>query len=211
MKSYTDVKEKLIYTAHLSYSKELFAGTSGNLSVYDRENGIMAITPSSIPYEVMGVDDIMLINLDGEIIEGKHRPSSEWRMHAVIYKNRQDVNAIVHTHSPYATAFAVNGETIPIILIEMIPFIGGEISVAKFALPGTEEVGIEALKVLNGSNVCLMANHGVIAIGESLEQAYIRTVYAEDAAKIYSIAKSNGNINLVPEEFVIAMKNRLRR
>jgi len=171
----------------------------------------MAITPSSIPYEVMGTDDIMLINLDGEIIEGKHRPSSEWRMHAVIYKNRQDVNAIVHTHSPYATAFAVNGETIPIILIEMIPFIGGEISVAKFALPGTEEVGLEALKVLNGSNVCLMANHGVIAIGESLEQAYIRTVYAEDAAKIYSIAKSNGNINLVPEEFVIAMKNRLRR
>jgi len=211
MKSYMDVKEKLIYTAHLSYSKELFAGTSGNLSVYDRENGIMAITPSSIPYEVMGTDDIMLINLDGEIIEGKHRPSSEWRMHAVIYKNRQDVNAIVHTHSPYATAFAVNGETIPIILIEMIPFIGGEISVAKFALPGTEEVGLEALKVLNGSNVCLMANHGVIAIGESLEQAYIRTVYAEDAAKIYSIAKSNGNINLVPEEFVIAMKNRLRR
>jgi L-ribulose-5-phosphate 4-epimerase len=211
MKQYKEVKENLVDISRLSYSKKLFAGTSGNLSMYDRENDVMIITPSSIPYEIMDVDDIMLMRLDGEILEGKNRPSSEWRMHAAIYKERPTVNAVIHTHSPYATSFAVNGETIPIILIEMIPFIGGAIPVAKFALPGTEDVGLEALKVLDESSVCLLANHGVLAIGDSLEQAHIRTIYAEDAAKIYSLAKSNGPINLVPEEFVTIMKDRIRR
>lgn len=211
MKLYTEIKEKLVHTARLSYSKELFAGTSGNLSMYDHENDVMIITPSSIPYETMDSDDIMLMKLNGEILEGTNRPSSEWRMHAAVYKERPSVNAVIHTHSPYATSFAVNGEIIPIILIEMVPFIGGAISVAKFALPGTEEVGLEALKVLDESSVCLLANHGVLAIGDSLEQAHIRTIYAEDAAKIYSLAKSNGSINLVPEEFVTIMKNRSRR
>ena len=90
--------------------------TSGNLSIYDRETGRMYITPGSYPYEIMTVDDVMVIDLDGNILEGPHRPSSEWRMHAAIYKNDPTVNAIVHTHSPYATAFAINNLPIPAVL-----------------------------------------------------------------------------------------------
>jgi L-ribulose-5-phosphate 4-epimerase len=211
MKLSLDIKLNLLQMTRLSYQQALFAGTSGNLSVYDHETGIMAITPSSIAYETMGVDDIMLMKLDGEIIEGNNKPSSEWRMHAVIYKNRTDIKAIIHTHSPYATSFAVNDETIPIVLIEMVPFLGGEVSVARFALPGTDNVGLEALKALEESNACLLANHGVLAIGDTLERAHIRAVYVEDAARIYSLAKSNGAVRLVPQEAVAVMKNRLRR
>ena len=80
--------------------------------------------------------------------------------------------------------------------------------VADFAMPGTEDVGREALKVLKGRNACLMSNHGVLAVGENLEQAHIRAIYAEDAAKIYSLAKSNGQVKEVPEEFVEIMKSR---
>lgn len=206
--TWEETKKILLNMTHRSYEEALFAGTSGNLSVYDREKETMIITPSSIPYETMKEEDLVLMKLSGEIIEGRHRPSSEWRMHAAVYKEREDVGAVVHTHSPYATSFAVNREPIPIILIEMIPFLGGDMLVADFAMPGTEDVGREALKVLKGRNACLMSNHGVLAVGENLEQAHIRAIYAEDAAKIYSLAKSNGQVKEVPEEFVEIMKSR---
>lgn len=206
--AWKETKKILLKMTHRSYEEALFAGTSGNLSVYDREKETMIITPSSIPYETMKEEDLVLMKLSGEIIEGRHRPSSEWRMHAAVYKEREDVGAVVHTHSPYATSFAVNREPIPIILIEMIPFLGGDMLVADFAMPGTEDVGREALKVLKGRNACLMSNHGVLAVGENLEQAHIRAIYAEDAAKIYSLAKSNGQVKEVPGEFVEIMKSR---
>ena len=206
--TWKETKKILLKMAHRSYEEALFAGTSGNLSVYDREKETMIITPSSIPYETMEEEDLVLMRLTGEIIEGKHKPCSEWRMHAAVYKERKDVGAVVHTHSPYATSFAVNRESIPVILIEMIPFLGGDVMVADFALPGTEDVGLEALKVLKGRNACLMSNHGVLAVGETLEQAHIRAIYVEDAAKIYSLARSNGDVKEVPEEFVEIMKNR---
>ena len=206
--TWEETKKILLNMTRRSYEEALFAGTSGNLSVYDREKETMIITPSSIPYETMKEEDLVLMKLSGEIIEGRHRPSSEWRMHAAVYKEREEVGAVVHTHSPYATSFAVNREPIPIILIEMIPFLGGDMLVADFAMPGTEDVGREALKVLKGRNACLMSNHGVLAVGENLEQAHIRAIYAEDAAKIYSLAKSNGQVKEVPGEIVEIMKSR---
>lgn len=200
------IKEQLLQVTRRSYQEQLFAGTSGNLSIYNREEGIMAITPSSIPYETMEAGDMVLMRLDGEIVEGIHKPSSEWRMHAAVYLGRSDISALLHTHSPYATSFAVNQEAIPVILIEMVYFLGGDVPVARFALPGTEEVGKEALRVLSGRHACLMSNHGVLAVGGDLEQAHLRAVYAEDAAKIYSLAKSNGSVQIIPEEYVTAMR-----
>ena len=203
------LKEKVLEHAKKAYQEALFAGTSGNLSALDPETGRVAITPTSYPYDIMQADDIVVIELDGTVVEGKHRPSSEWRMHCEIYKRRSDVRAVVHTHSPYATAFAVAGKRIPLILIEMVPFIGGDIPVADFRLPGSQELGVEAVKALSGRNACLLANHGVVAIGNSLEQAHIRAVYAEDAARIYHHALGIGDVKLVPDEAVEQMKRRL--
>lgn len=205
------IKKKLLRMTQQSYAESLFAGTSGNLSVYDQKTGIMTITPSSVAYETMTEDDLVLMKLDGEVLEGTNKPSSEWRMHAAIYKERNDISAVVHTHSPYATSFAVNQEGIPVILIEMVPFLGGDVPVSKFALPGTEDVGKEALETLKDRGACLMSNHGVLAVGSTLEQAHIRAIYVEDAAKIYSLAKSNGQVQKVPEEFVKIMQERRKK
>lgn len=202
------LKGHILETAKRMYSEALVAGTSGNLSSYDPESGLVIITPSSIDYCEMDIDDITVINFDGQIIEGKHKPSSEWRMHVEIYRQRKDICAVVHTHSPYATSFAVTREKVPLILIEMLPFLGGDIPVAEFALPGSVELGQEALKVMSKRNACLLSNHGVVAVGKTINQAYLRAVYTEDASKIYHYARTVGKINLVPEASAETMRQK---
>lgn len=201
-----EMKQAVCDWSKQSYAEKLFAGTSGNLSVYDREQEVMVITPTSVAYETITPEDMVVMRLDGQVLEGQYRPSSEWRMHAAVYEAKPEVAAIIHTHSPYATAFAVNNKSIPTILIEMVPFLGGDVPLAKFAIPGTEEVGLEAVKVLDGRTGCLLANHGVLTVGATLERAHIRAVYVEDAAKICSIAMGNGPIVTISEEHIAAMK-----
>lgn len=152
----------------------------------------MLITPTSVRYDVMQADDVVAMKLDGTIVDGKLKPSSEWRMHAAIYEAKPGVGAVFHTHSPYATAFAVNHDAIPAVLIEAHVFLGGDIRCAKYATPGTKEVGIHAIPALEGRGGCTLANHGVLAVGDDLAQAYLRAEYIEDLAKIYSYAKSIG-------------------
>lgn len=186
------IQSQLVQTSQRAYREKMFAATSGNLSVFDRKSGKIYITPGSFPYEEMTPEDIMAIDLDGNILEGKHSPSSEWRMHAAIYRADKRVNAIVHTHSPYATAFAINHMRIPAVLYEMVFFLGGDIPVAEGAIPGTPEVGENCVPVLKERNGCLMANHGALAVGDTLDRAYTRAVYIEDAAKAYSVALTHG-------------------
>ena len=201
-----EMKEAVWSWAKQSYEEKLFAGTSGNLSVYDHEQGIMVITPTSVAYESIMPEDMVAMRLDGEVLEGTYRPSSEWRMHAAVYREKPEVGAMIHTHSPYATAFAINHSNIPVALIEMVLFFGGDIPLAAFAVPGTWEVGEEAVKVLKERTACLLANHGVLTVGEDLKQAHLRAVYVEDAAKICSIAMTQGKLVTIPEEYVEAMK-----
>lgn len=205
-------REQLVKVAKESYQDKLVAGTSGNISVYDPQTGVMTITPSSIPYSTMTADDAVCMKLDGEILFGIHRPSSEWQMHAYMYQNMPETLSVVHTHSPYATSFAVNHEMIPVILIEMVPFLGGPVPVSGFALPGTVEMGVEAYQVMKeGAHSCLLANHGVLTVGKNLNEAYIRAVYTEDAAKIYSLAKGNGQVYVMEQEHIRAMKDKMRK
>ena len=203
---YKELKRKVRETSLRAYKLGLFAGTSGNLSLYDDTKKVMAITPSSLAYEDMQDEDIVIMNLDGTVIEGAHKPSSEAPMHAAIYKECPEAGGVVHTHSPYATALAVNNEDIPVILIEMIPYFGGGIKTAEFALPGTAELGKGAVPYLKESGACLLANHGVVTMGATLEKAYSRAVYVEDAAKIYCIAKQNGDVNTISDKDIEAMK-----
>lgn len=205
-----DLKREVLDAAKLAYKEALFAGTSGNLSAVDNETGLVVITPTSLPYDTMTVEDLVVLDLGGAVAEGTRKPSSEWRMHLEIYRHREDVSAVFHTHSPYATAFAVTGKRVPLVLIEMIPFIGGDIPVADFAMPGSVELGLEALRVIKNRSACLLKNHGVLAVGNSVGQAHLRAVYVEDAAKIYHLALSAGEPQMVPEAAVLAMKTRLR-
>ena len=198
METWSEWKQAVLKTAKKAYREKLMAGTSGNMSVFIPEKEYMIITPSSYDYEIMEEKDIVVTDLEGNVIEGCHRPSSEWRMHAKIYKSLPHVRAIVHTHSPYATSFAVNHQEIPVVLIEMIPFLKGKLEVSAYAEQGSAQVGLNAVEILQRKNACLMANHGVVAVGESVESAYINSVYVEDTAKIYYMALTSGRPVVIP-------------
>ena len=187
-----EMKQQVLRTAQKAYQEKLMAGTSGNMSIYCPEQGIVAITPSSYDYSKMEEKDIVVIDLDGTVLEGWLKPSSEWKMHVEIYRHLPHVKAVVHTHSPYATSFAVNHQEIPVVLIEMIPFLKGKLEVSAYAEQGSAQVGLNAVPILERKNACLMANHGVVAVGEIIDQAYINSVYVEDTAKIYHMALSAG-------------------
>lgn len=192
-----ETKAALVKQAQQAFMDKMFAATSGNLSMYDRETGRMYITPGSFPYMEMTPEDVMVIDLDGNILEGPHKPSSEWRLHAEVYRAKENVNAVVHTHSPYATAFSINNLPIPVVLYEIVYFLGGDIPCAEGAIPGTKAVGENCVKVLNDRYGCLMGNHGTLAVGDTLARAYTRALYIEDAAKAYSLALSHGPVRVI--------------
>ena len=192
MKTITELRQEIVDRSLQAFHEGLFSGTSGNMSCYLREEDLMLITPTSVRYDVMRAEDIVALRLDGTVVEGHLKPSSEWRMHTAVYENCPDVNAVFHTHSPYATAFAVVRRSIPAVLIEARIFLGGDVRCADDATPGTKEVGMNAVPALFERGGCTLANHGVLAVGEDLAQAYLRAEYIEDVAKIYTYAKAIG-------------------
>ena len=201
------LKRDVLHAAKRMYREALVSGSSGNVSAYDPEKKLMAITPSGMDYDTMTADDIVVMEISGKVVSGKAEPSSEWRMHALFYEERGDVKAVVHTHSPYATGFAVLRQAIPLILIEMVPFLGGDIPLADFAMPGSRDLGKKAMDVLDERFGCLLTSHGALAIGASVAEAYLRAVYIEDAAKIYFNAVcTGGKPYIIPDEIARQLK-----
>lgn len=180
-----------------AYQSGLFSGTSGNLSV--RTDAGMLITPTSVRYERLTKTDLVHMRPDGAVLEGCLAPSSEWRMHAEIYNRFPEIHAIVHTHSPYATAFAAARRPIPACLIEMRAFLGGEVPCAAYAPPGTWEVGVRCAEALTGRGGCLMSGHGALAVGADLDKALLRAQYIEDCAKICILSMQLGGPVPLPE------------
>lgn len=192
---YASERETIVRYAKLMYTEHLVSSTSGNISVRlkDREDAF-AITPSSENYMSMTEDRIVIMTTDGEILEAAEdaKPSSEWRLHAEFYRSKKEVNAVVHTHSVYATAFAVAHMAIPQILIEMKVFLKGGVPLAPYAPNGSLELARNTVSAIEDKGACLMENHGVVAVGENLEKAYTGATYTEEAAKIYILSKSLG-------------------
>lgn len=186
------LREEIVATAQRAYREGFMAATSGNFSCLDKTGQYMAITPSGMAYSVMTPEDIVILDLNGNVIDGQHKPSSEWKMHAEIYRHLPQYRAIVHTHSPNATAYAVLRREIPCVLVEMLLFLGGSIEVADYAPQGSAAVGTNCLPILRRKPACLLANHGVVTAGETLAQAYTNSIYVEDSAKIVRLAMSTG-------------------
>lgn len=181
-------------------------GTSGNISVRDGDG--MLITPTSMPYESMTADDIVRMDRDGRHARAA-RPSSEWRFHRDILQSRPDVGAVVHAHSPYATVLAIMGLDIPPIHY-MIAAAGGEtIRCAAYALFGTEELSRNALAALQDRDACLLAHHGMIATGPTLERAMWLAVEVETLARQYHACLAIGTPPLLSREQIEAVKARM--
>jgi len=157
-------------------------------------DGHIAITPTNVLYTTLKPQDIVIMNLNNELVEGKHQPSSEKRLHAEIYKARPAVQAVVHVHSRYAIALASVGMEIPVSNIEILA-LGGPIPVAPFATPGTVEVGLGAAKYFTEKpelKALLLQNHGMVTIGKDLLDACQNAYKAETGAEIYHLALQTG-------------------
>jgi L-fuculose-phosphate aldolase len=197
-----ELREEISRVARQLISSGLVTGTSGNVSARTSE-GDMLITPSGVDYKVLGPDEVVLVDLEMNVLEGSLVPSTETPMHTGIYKARGNVDAVVHTHSRFATTLACLRWEIPPVHY-MLTTLGpdGRIPLAPYVLYGTQELANHAANALGEShNACLLANHGTIAVGESVEKAFSRIVVLEEMAEVYYRARLAGEpVLLNPEE-----------
>jgi L-fuculose-phosphate aldolase len=197
---YEDTKKDLLDICHKMVEYDLVIGSSGNASV--RVDDHVVITPSSIHYTEMKAEDMVVLDLKGEVIDGTRNPSVEWQMHLELYNTRSIAGAIVHTHSIYASAMAVLNEPLPPIIDETVPKLGSHIRVSKYAMPGTKQLGKNVGKAIEARSAALIANHGAVCIAKTLTKALHLAMVLERSCKIYMISKQVGNPKLLPDEVV---------
>ena len=194
---------------HLELPKnELVKWTGGNISARDRESNLVVIKPSGVRYEQLRPEDMVVVDLEGRVVEGTLKPSSDTQSHLYIYRHRPDVGGIVHTHSPYATAFAALGRPIPVVLTAMADEFGGPIPCGRFALIGSEAIGKAVLEAIGDSSAVLLKHHGVFTLGPDAEAAVKAAVMAEDVARTVWLALQLGEPEEIAPEDVARLHHR---
>ena len=183
-------------------NNNLVVWTGGNVSMRDKETGLVAIKASGIRYKDLTPESMVVVDLDGKIIEGTLKPSSDTASHLYIYRHRPDVYGVVHTHSDYATAFAAIGASIPVYLTAQADEFGCAIPCGGFALIGGEEIGKVVVESIGASPAVLLKNHGVFTIGPSGEAAVKTAVMVEDIARTAWLAMQIGKPDEIPPELV---------
>ncbi|AST58233.1 L-ribulose-5-phosphate 4-epimerase [Thermoanaerobacterium thermosaccharolyticum] len=192
-----------VYKMNMMLPKNnLVTMTSGNVSGRDPETNLVVIKPSGVLYDDMTPEDMVVVDLDGNVVEGKLKPSVDTATHLYVYKHRSDVNGIVHTHSPYATSFAALGRSIPVYLTAIADEFGCAIPVGPYAKIGGEEIGKAIVEYIGESPAILMKNHGVFTIGNSPEAALKAAVMVEDIAKTVHLSLLLGTPDVIPDEEV---------
>lgn len=178
----------------------LIALSGGNVSLKVDKDRVL-VTPSGMIYEELETDDIILMDLSGKVIEGDRKASVDTKALLYIYNNMPEINAVIHTHQPYATALGLVEEEFKCNLTTLANATKGSVNVCPFSSAASEQMGIEAVENLNGKLAVILKNHGVITVGNSLKQALYSCVYLEEAAKTYCIAKSmSDNVAMMTEE-----------
>ena len=201
MRFVDDAEQAVLDAAKAMRRKGLVEGTAGNLSAR-RPDGSIVITPSSVDYEDMALEDLVVIDIEGEVLscrEGR-APSSEKALHLACYKAFDDVGAVIHSHPVHATMFAVARRPIPACIDEFAIYVGGDVRVAEYAPSGTDDVGSAAVDALQDRGAALLANHGMVAVGPSPMKALHVTALVERSARIVWGALHLGAIHPLPDE-----------
>ena len=190
------LREQVYETALRMVTDDIAYGSQGNISALDHKTGLIVITPSAIPYSKMVLEDLVVMDRDGKLVEAKWRPTSEMPMHRIFYQRRDDVGAVVHSHAPFATVFGLTHESLPVVLTEAATCLGTPVPVAPYCRPGTDELAELVLGTMGKGVAVILAQHGLLAVGADLGQAYDTTMAAETSARLVIMVRSmNGKMH----------------
>jgi L-ribulose-5-phosphate 4-epimerase len=202
------LREELV-SLHLELPRyNLVVWTGGNVSARDPETNLVVIKPSGLRYENLRPEHMVIVDLDGNLVEGDLKPSSDVYSHLYIYRHREDVNGVVHTHSRYASAFAAVGKPIPVVLTAIADEFGCEIPCGSFALIGDEAIGKVVVNEIGKSPAIILKNHGVFTIGKNAMSAVKAAVMTEDVAASVWMAMQIGTPDIIPPADVEKLHNR---
>ena len=191
-KSIVEYGKKLI-------TSQLTTGSGGNLSIFNRDQNLIAIKPSGVDYMTMKPEDVVVVSPSGEIVDGVLKPSSELKFHLALLHHRPDINAVVHTHQPYATTVAcLNIELPPVHYL--IGFSGDKVPLAKYATFGSQALSDYILEAIGPYNACLMANHGLVTVRTDISRAFATAEELELVSRIYCLARSMGEPRILSKE-----------
>jgi L-fuculose-phosphate aldolase len=193
------IREKLVETARELLRCGLVEGTAGNLSAR-LPDGNVVLSPSSLPYDTMTVDDLVVCGLDGKVLSGARPPTSEKALHLACLRKHPELGAVIHSHAKYATMFAITRRPIPCVIEEFDVFVGGEVPVAEYELTGSDELGEEVSRHVGERGAVLMANHGLLTVGKDLAGALKVAKLVERTAEIVWGAQALGPVVPLPEE-----------
>lgn len=197
---YLEEKKELVEYGKKMSAEGLSSGTSGNLSIYLKEEGVVLITPSGIGYFDTKPEDIVVMDLEGNIIEGTRKPSSEWHLHTLFYKNKPEARAVVHTHSKFCTTLSTLRMPIKAVHYVIADAGTNEVPCAPYRRYGTEELAEVAVESAKESNAVLLANHGIVVCGKNLKSAYGLAKGMEYVAEIQVTAMSVGEPVVLSKE-----------
>lgn len=196
----TALKQQLVKGAGQVAKIGLVPLTQGNLSLRDPISGVILVTPHDYPYDQLTAEDVVAVDLDGKVIEGKREPSSESPVHLAVYEKRPQVQAIVHAEPIYTNVFGVLHMPIAPLHVGALIDVGGEVPVMPFAPSGSRQFGYNMLEVMGDRNAVVWANHGMLAVGDTLSKAIHCTVMVEIAAQMYHLALQHGQPHLIPAD-----------
>lgn len=203
-------KQEIVDYGIKAVEEGLVVGTAGNISIYDRKQEVMYIKPSGLGYYETEPEDIVVMTLDGEILDSDRTPSSEWALHAAIYKEKEDANSVVHTHQPYCTTFACL--RMPIKAVHYLISASGSnaVEVADYATFGTPDLATKTVEGFGDSKAVLMANHGLITYHENINRAFSLARTLEYVAELQWRALSVGEPAWLSKEAIDGVSNRMK-
>ena len=179
----------------------LVVWSGGNVSGRDRETGCVVIKPSGVKFDRLTPESMVVVDPSGQVMEGDLKPSVDLGVHLYVYRHRPDVCGVVHTHSPYATSFAVRGEDIPAALTPLTHLIGGGVPCTRWATPAADDTGAAIIEAVGPSGLAaVVARHGVFTMGRSASEALEVALHVEEAAMTIRLAQQSGPVTALPDE-----------
>jgi L-fuculose-phosphate aldolase len=195
-----EMRQQVLDTAKAFHREGLVVGTAGNVSGRMPGGDTVCMTPSSMPYDTMTLDDLVIVDLEGNKIDGGGSPTSEKSLHLECYKRYPEVGGVIHSHAPYASMFALVHEPIPAAIEEVVTYIGGDVPMCDYRMTGTDDLGVEVASRVADRSAALMANHGLLCVGKSPDDALHASLVVERTAEIVWGARVLGKLVPIPEK-----------